>query len=175
MINMANIKRRQKIYTIITSIPVASVLYGLPFGALMTFKDGRPFSWTLFVIVSALFGIPMAIIMKRRFRKMFGATPPSNQDWMLWENFKKEVLPTDPNLLRAMPDYLDKAESRLSQSRKTLPTMVIISVPIILFGFLSGSVLLGILGTLMLVMMVASFFSLKKTEQKINNLREKLH
>jgi hypothetical protein len=170
---MASIESRQKRHKIITSIPVATLLYGVPFAFMMSIMGRESFPWWLFMIVGMVFGLPMAIIMKRKLNNM-PAMPRSNQDWTLGEYFKKDSLPTEPKLLKAMPEYLDKIEQQIDQSKKALPVMTAIGLGSIFFGFLNNSLFLEICGLPIVGMMVFSIFSLKKSAQKTQSLRERL-
>ena len=114
----------------------------------------------------------MAYVMKRQFEKTPGLGR-SDQDWELMVYFKKGTIPSDPKLLKLYPDYIERHEQLISRSRKSMPIMIIVGSVGLLMGF-GGSIILGFCGIFILGMTIFSVFNMRKTIQKLTELRKQL-
>lgn len=163
----------QRRFKLITSIPVSTLLYGLPFGGIMATTPKGKFVWPIFFISSPIFGLIMAITMKRQYSKMPGIARSDN-DWLLVEHFRKGTLPQDPVLLEAMPTYIEKSEQQLYASRKSLPTAYLIGALGFMYGLSTKSILMLVCGVVILTIMTWSVISMQKTAKRIEKLRRDL-
>jgi hypothetical protein len=174
VIAMANYYRR---YKIITSSPVLFLFYGLGFGIVEQFPQHRPFSWTSVAFIGVPFGAIMTAATKRNYRKFDETTGLSSkkQQWEMHDTVRTGTLPTDPEIRKLFPEYLNKRIQTNQKSTKFSPVfLLILAMANILLSVLDKSVSEGLLSLLLVGLAIMTYLIGLNQTKKLNRLEEQL-
>jgi hypothetical protein len=174
VIAMANYYRR---YRIVTSAPLLFLFYGLGFGIVEQFPQHRPFSWTSVAFIGVPFGAIMTVATKRSYRKFDETTGLSSkkQQWEMHNTVRAGKLPTDPEVRKLFPEYLNKRIQNNEKSTKfSRAFLLILATANILLSVWNKSVFEGLLSVLLVGLAIMTYFIGLTQTKKLNRLEEQL-
>jgi hypothetical protein len=175
--NVVTMPNYQQRYKFVTSAPVLFVFYALGFGVLEQFPRDRPFSWISVAFIGVPFGLLMAVMTRRRvmkFNRTTGVDDP-NKQWEMHDSVRSGRLPSDPEILRAMPDYLDSRIRANEQSRKfSTPFIVFIAVANIAVAIWTRSIVEGLVSVPLIALGIMNHFITSNQAMKLRRLQKQL-
>jgi hypothetical protein len=166
---MISYERRVKM---LTSAPFQFIALSLSFG-LLNQGFNKTFSWVDVVLYGLPFGLIVTTITRIRPQNKYQV--PTAEQIQLEQHLRREELPSNPEQLKAFSAYLAKRAQAAEKSKKQgLPLMAIFGLILLYLGYSSHKPIPIGYALFLLALAVANYYIITKAQHKIARLQKEL-